>query len=129
MMRWTVPKATLAGIGVFILGQVLYVGFSDHELLRLVLLGTPTFAAFIAAYLAPRWKIVVGMSMAIYGAALGELIARGYEHFGGHVDHIGGLLATLAILLVYHSAFSLVGTVAGAFMSRKSQEHSDTAHN
>lgn len=119
MIQWTVPKATLAGIGVFVFGQVLYVGFSHQELLRLVLLGTPGFAAFVAAYLAPRWKIVVGMSMAIYGAVLGELMARVYEYFGGHVDQIGGLLATLVILLVYYLALSLMGSVGGYFLSRK----------
>jgi hypothetical protein len=69
MTRWTVPKASLAGIGVFVVGQVLYVIFSYHELLRLVLLGAPGFAAFVAAYLAPRRKMAVGMSMAIRGDA------------------------------------------------------------
>lgn len=119
MIRWTVPKATLAGVGVFVLGQVLYLAFSHYDLLRIVLLGTPGFAAFVAAYLAPRWKVAVGMSMAIYGAVLGELMARGYEQFGGHVDHIGGLVATLLILLAYYGAFCVVGSVAGAFLSRR----------
>lgn len=119
MIRWTAPKATLSGIGVFVLGQVLYLAFSHHELLRIVLLGTPGFAAFVAAYLAPRWKMVVGMSMAIYGAVLGELMARGYEYFGGHADHIGGLVATLLILLAYYGAFSVVGSVTGVFLSRR----------
>ena len=113
---------TLAGIGVFVLGQMAYFEFSHHELLRLLLLGTPGFAAFVAAYLAPRWKIVVGMSMAIYGAVLGESMARSYEYFGGHVDRIGGLLATLAILLAYNGTLSIVGSAAGAFLSRKRKE-------
>lgn len=65
--------------------------------------------------------------MAIYGTALGELMARVYEHFGGHVDQIGGLLATLVILLAYHSVFSMVGSVGGYLLSRKSKEqHSVT---
>ena len=34
-----------------------------------------------------------------YGAVLGELMARVYEYFGGHVDHIGGLTATLLFFL------------------------------
>lgn len=119
MIRWSVPKASLAGIAVFVLGDALYLAFSHYELLRLVLLGTPGFAAFVAAYWTPRWKIAVGMSMAIYGAVLGELMARVYEYSGGHVDHIGGLAATLLILLAYYGAISIVGSMAGAFLSKR----------
>lgn len=117
MTRWTATKATVAGVCVFVLGQILYVWLAQYELLRLVLLGTPGFAAFVAAYFSPRWKMAVGMSMAIYSAVLGELMAVGYAHFGGHVDQIGGVSATIAILLAYHSAFSFVGCVAGIALS------------
>jgi hypothetical protein len=119
MIRSTIPRASLAGIGVFVLGQVLYVIYSHHELLRLVLLGTPGFSAFVAAFLAPRRKMLVGLSMAVYGAVLGELMARVYEYFGGHVDHIGGVVATFVILLVYHGALAVVGSVAGILISRR----------
>lgn|SRR5574340_304187 len=119
MIRWSVPKASLAGIAVFVLGDALYLAFSHYELLRLVLLGTPGFAAFAAAYWAPRWKMAAGMSMAAYGAALGELMARVYEYSGGHVDHIGGLAATLLILLAYYGVASVVGSLAGAFLSNR----------
>ena len=112
-------KASLAGIAVFVLGNMLHLAFSHHELLRLLLLGTPGFAAFVAAYWAPRWKMTVGMSMAIYGTVLGESMARVYEHFGGHVDHIGGVVATLLILLAYYGAVSVVGSLAGVFLSKR----------
>ena len=122
MMRWTVVQAALAGIGILILGQILYIGvlvkISEHELLRFALLAFPTFAAFVAAYLAPRRKLVVGISMAIFGASVGMLFALGYEYFGLHVDRIGGLLATFSILLAYNSVFCLVGSLAGYFLSR-----------
>jgi hypothetical protein len=119
MIRWSVPKASLAGITVFVLGDALYLAFSHYELLRLVLLCTPGFAAFAAAYWAPRWKMMVGMSMAIYGTAIGELMARVFEYFGGHVDRVGGLAATLLILLVYYGVLGLLGSMAGAFLSKK----------
>lgn len=119
MISWSVPKASLVGIAVFVLGNGLYLAFSHYELLRLVLLGTPGFAAFAAAYWAPRWKMAVGISMAVYGAALGELMARVYEYLGGHVDHIGGLAATLLILLAYYGAISIVGSLAGTFLSKR----------
>lgn len=119
MIQWSVLKASLAGVAVFVLGNMLYLAFSHHELLRLLLLGTPGFAAFVAAYWAPRWKMAVGMSMAVYGAVLGELMARVYESFGGHVDHIGGVMATLLILLGYYGAVSVVGSLAGVFLSKR----------
>jgi hypothetical protein len=119
MMHWTAPKAALAGVSVFVLGQVMYYGFSHHELLRLVLLGTPGFAAFVAAYFAPRRKIAIGMSMALYGAVVGQLMTSGYEYLGGYVDHIGGVLETFVILLSYYLVLSLIGSVTGYFLSRK----------
>ena len=122
-MRWTVLKAVLAGIGVLALGQMLYVGvlvkINQYELLRFVLLSFPALAAFIAAYLAPSRKLAVGISMAIFAASIGMLSAFGYEYFGLHVDHIGGLLATFLFLLAYSTACSVVGTLAGYFLSRK----------
>lgn len=119
MIQWSVLKASLAGVVVFLLGNMLYLAFSYHELLRLLLLGTPGFSAFVAAYLAPRWKMAVGMSMAIYGAVFGELMARVFEYFGGHVDHIGGLVATLIILLTYYGVVSVIGSFAGVFLSKR----------
>ncbi len=128
MIRSTVVKAILAGICILILGQMLYIGvlvkINQHELLRLVLLAFPTFAAFIAAYLAPRSKLIVGISMAIFGASISMLSAFTYEYFGFHVDHIGGILVTFLILLAYNAAFCVVGTLAGYFLSRKMQKRS-----
>jgi hypothetical protein len=119
MTHWTSPKAVLAGLSVFVLGQAMYYCFVHHELLRLVLLGTPSFAAFVAAYLAPNRKIAIGMSMAVYGAIIGQLMAIGYEYLGGYVDHIGGVLETFVILLSYYLVLSLIGSVVGYFLSRK----------
>ena len=84
-----------------------------------MLLGTPSFAAFVAAYLAPRRKVVIGMTMAVYGVIFGQLMTTVYEHLGGYVDHIGGILETSIILLGYYLILSLVGSVAGYFLSRK----------
>lgn len=119
MIQWSVLKASLAGVAVFVLGNMLSLAFSHHEIPRLLLLGTPGFAAFIAAYWAPRWKMTAGMSMAIYGAVLGELMARVYEYFGGHVDHLGGVVTTLFIFLAYYGAVSVVGSLAGVFLSKR----------
>lgn len=123
MIRWTIPKAILAGISVLVLAQVLYIGvlakINHYELLRLLLLSSPGLAAFTAAYLAPHRKVVIGISMAMYGAVIGMLSALGYEYLGLYVDSVGGPLATFLILLAYNGALSIVGSVAGFFLSRK----------
>ena len=125
MMRWSVAKAVLAGISILMLGQILYIGvlvkISQHELLRFTLLAFPALAAFVAAYLAPRHKLVVGISMAIFGASISMLSALGYKYLGFHVDSIGGVLATFSILFVYNAVFCVVGSLAGYFLSRKKQ--------
>jgi hypothetical protein len=125
MIHWTAQRAVLAGIGVLILAQLLYIGvllkINHHELLRWILLGAPGLAAFIAAYSAPNRKLLIGLSMALYGALIGMLSAIGYEYFGLHVDRIGGLFATFMILLAYYAALSIVGSVAGLFLSRKTK--------
>ena len=121
MIYWSVLEASLAGVAVIMLGNMSYLALSYYELPRLLLLGTPGLAAFVAAYWSPRWKMAVGMSMAVYGAVLGELIACVYEHFGGRLDHIGGVVATLFILLVYNSGLSVIGSFMGIFFSKKGQ--------
>ena len=123
MMQWTVVKAALAGIGILILGQILFIGVllrvREHELLRYVLVTLPILAAFVAVYLAPRLKLVVGISMAIFEASLSMLFAFGYEYFGLHIDHIAGPLATFSILLVYNSVLCFVGGVTGYLFSHR----------
>lgn len=123
MIRWTVAKAMMAGISVIIFAQLLYVAvllkIADYELLRLILLGFPCLAAFVAAYWSPCRKISVGVSMAMYGAVIGVLSASCYDYFALPVDRIGGLFTTFFILLVYYGALSIVGSVAGVLLSRR----------
>lgn len=125
MISWTVPKAMAAGISVLIFAQIMYVGVmvsdNQYELLRLILLIFPCVSAFVATYFAPRWKLAVGFSMAIFGASIGMLSAYVYEHFGLHVDQIGGHLVTFLVLLVYDAVLSIIGSVAGYTLSGKKQ--------
>lgn len=119
MIRWTSPKAFLAGLLVFVLGQALYYCFVHNELLRLILLGTPAFSAFVSTYLAPYRKIAMGMSMAVFGAIISQLMTVGYEYLGGYADHIGSVFETYVILLSYNLVLCLIGTAVGYFLSRK----------
>lgn len=122
MSRVTAARAVLAGIGVLVFAQVLYIlvlfQIDHYELLRWMLLGAPGLAACITAYLSPNRKLLMGISMALYGAMIGLLSAIGYEYFGLHVDRIGGGLVTFTVLLTYYASLSVVGSVAGIFLSQ-----------
>lgn len=119
MTHWTLTKAFLAGVFVFIFGLAMSFCFNYDGLLRTVLLGTPAFSAFVAAYLAPSRKIAIGMSMAVFGAVISQLMSVGYEYLGGYVDHIGSVFETYVILLSYNLVLCLIGTAVGYFLSRK----------
>jgi hypothetical protein len=117
-------KAGMAGIAVLVLAHVLWIGVllgvKFHEALRIALFFFPSFAAFLTTYLAPRQKILMGLSMAVYGAVIGISSAFVYKYFGGQLDDIGGPLATFMILLTFHGVYSVVGTAAGYSLSRRS---------
>ena len=128
-MRSTVLKATLAGIGVYVLSSILFAGvllkISHHELLRWILYGTPGYAACIAAYLSPKRKLLIGMSMALYGAVMGPLSTPMYEYFGLPVDYIGTPLETFVIYLVYCAIWAVVGSGMGIVLSQAIHRYSD----
>ena len=90
-----------------------------YELLRLALLGLPLVASFLVAFLAPRWKFVLAMSLSLFGATIGLISMHIYERFGLHVDSIGGPLETFVILLGYHGFLCTIGGLVGALSSRK----------
>jgi len=127
MSRWTVSGAMLAGIGILLVMHFMYilvmVDARRYELLRLVLFGFPVVASFLVAFLAPRWKFVLAMSLSVFGATIGLISMRIYERLGLHVDNIGGLLETFVILLVFHCFMCSIGGVVGALSSRKSTEN------
>lgn len=128
MIRWTMLKAGMVGISVLILGDVLYflvlIEVRSYELLRLGLFSFPSIAAFATAYFAPRWKIFMGTSMAAYGAALAIVSSAIYESLGFYIDHIGGLFATFIIILGYHVAFCVVGSLAGYYFANQRKARS-----
>lgn len=117
MIQPTVTKAVVVGIAVLVLANVLWLGVlwevKFYELLRMTLLIFPGIASFLVAYLAPRGKIVLGISMAAWGATIGTFATSIYEHFGVPVDNIGGPMAIFFVLLAYQLVFCTVGSVAG----------------
>ena len=121
-MRLTVPRAMMAGIGILILDLILYswvlLAANSHEFLRYISLSAPGLAACVTAYLSSRQKLLVGMSMAVYGALGGMLSDPLYEYFGLYIDHVGTPLETFVIRLVYCSALAALGSVVGIVLSR-----------
>lgn len=126
MIQRTVTNAVAIGIAVLVLANVLWLGVlwevKFHEWLRILLLGSPSLAAFLVTYLAPRGKIALGISMAVWGAAIGTLSTVIYEHLGVPVDHIGGPGAIFVVLLAYQLAFCSVGSVVGYLLWRSSNK-------
>jgi len=116
-------RAFTAGIGVLLAAQILYVGvlarINHHELLRSVLLAFPFAAAFLTAWLAPRRKMLAGLSMAVFGAAIGVAASFVYERLGFVVDEIGGLAATFLILLAYQGVSCVLGSGLAIFVWRR----------
>jgi len=124
MIARSILIATVGGVVVLVSAQVLYIGVlirvPFHEQLRSTLLIFPCLAAFAAAYLAPRRKLLTGMSMTVVGAFIGLVSSAIYQRLGFHVDRIGTLPATALILIVYYGLLSLAGSVGGMCMSRYS---------
>jgi len=115
--KWTLGKAWILGACIILIGNFLWWGVAAElplsESLRVALFVVPSAAAFLVTYLAPRLKLVLGMSMGIVGAVFGFLATLIYENAGYHIDKIGAPAATLAVLLALHLAYALAGTAAG----------------
>lgn len=115
--KWTIGGVWLLGVGVLIIGHLLWWGVAAEvllgEALRLVLFIVPAAAGFMVTYLSPRLKLVLGMSMGVVGAVIGFLAMRIFEYAGYHIDKIGGAAETLVVLLALHLAYAIVGTASG----------------
>jgi hypothetical protein len=107
----------LLGIGVLVLGQVLYFvdlvtpgpqAFLDESLLL-----TPGIASLCSTAFAPEKKIAAGLSMALVGPIIAMIAWSIYQLLGIPTDRIGGLTATFAIVLGYHAVACSVGTGIG----------------
>ena len=121
MIRWTSIKAVSAGIAVLILAQVLYLGvllqIKHYDWLGNILHYFPGIAACTTSILAPHKKIVLGISVSVWGAALAILSTSAYVHMGFYADSIGGPLATFLIVLGYYFILSVIGSILGCYAS------------
>jgi len=95
--------------------------FNYHpRALMLLLRISPFVASFVAAYLSPRNKFTLGMSLAIPTAILGLVVTIAYQLFGKEVDFAGfqGGLILFAVSLAYGFILCSLGGVAGYLLAR-----------
>ena len=95
--------------------------FNYHpRALMLLLRISPFVASFVAAYLSPRNKFTLGMSLAIPTAILGLVVTIAYQLFGKEVDFAGfqGGFILFAVSLAYGFILCSFGGVAGYLLAR-----------
>jgi|ERR1700690_213325 len=114
------------GIGfiiLFIVDMMVFVATLinyDQRALMPLLRISPFVASFVAAYLSPRNKFTIGMSLAIPTAILGLVVTIAYQLFGKAVDFAGlqGGLILFAVSLAYGFILCSLGGAAGCFLAR-----------
>lgn len=117
-------KATIFGVGLLIIGHLLYIGvlqkIEHQDILRKCVLCIPFMSGMLAAYLAPGWKILVGASMGFWGAIIGIASATFYRYLGFKTDSIGTTLETFTVIFIYQTFLGLLGgIVIKAIQSKK----------
>jgi hypothetical protein len=93
------------------------------EVLLLLLYGSPIIAAFLVGYLAPRWKIILGASMALLAAGLGGALNFVYEVLGNSVDfpRFHGSLIIAGVIFIANSVPCTLGSALGYFLAERLQ--------
>ena len=113
------------GLAILVVGHVaVFVSVqagANSLIFDLVLWCSPAVAAFVAAYRAPRKKILLGASMAIPAAASVVLINHAHEAQGHAVDFPGlrGGWILMKVTLEWDLMVCLVAATVGYFLSRK----------
>jgi hypothetical protein len=127
-MKISIGKAWILG------GVIVLVGYGAwfialqanefSEVLMLLLWGTPTIAAFVVGYLAPRRKILLGASMALLAASLAGVLNFTYEVLGNAVDfpRVYGGLILIGVTFVTNGVLCTLGAALGCFLALRSVE-------
>jgi len=111
------------GVWLFALQSAVFSG----ELL-ILMQSSPFIAASTSAYLAPRKKIYLAISLAIPAALLILVMNFIYQIYGKGVDFPGlrGGLILFTITLIYSGVLCVLGGSAGYFLSkRKGKKEAD----
>ena len=86
-----------------------------HEILRLILMATPSIAVFVSIIISHDNEKFIALIMILIGAVISILSSFIYEYFGFNVDHFGGLFSTFIILTIYYAFMSIPGVILGFF--------------
>src|SRR5688500_1096253 len=112
---WLYGVLVLIIVHLLLWGVVAQIPFS--ELLRNVLFAGPPAASLLTAYLSPRHRFLMGMSLAPCGALIGYAAQLLYAAFGYHVDRLGvDALSTLQVLLVFNVLYAVIGSLLGILL-------------
>ncbi len=92
----------------------------DPRALMLPLRISPFVASFVAAYLSPRNKCTLGMSLAIPTAILSLVVTIAYQLLGKAVDFAGfqGGIILFAVSLAYGFILCSLGGAVGCFLAK-----------
>ena len=125
-MKSTMFRAWSAGVGILVMGYMAWFAFLQlenfSESLVLLLWLSPLISAFVSSYLGPSKKILLGTSMAVPAAILAVMLNSFDQFLGNAVDFPGiqGGLILFATTLIYAGILSVIGSVLGYFITRKS---------
>lgn len=126
MLSRPVLRAWLVGVAVLIVANGgWFVSLHAHkfsETLVWLLWVSPLIAAFVSAYLSPRKKILLGVSLAIPAATLIVVLNTIYELLGNAVDFPGvrGGTILFVVTLGYSVVLCALGGGAGYYLTKKS---------
>ena len=83
MIRWTILKAVLLGVGTLVAAHLIYLFDlmtpGPQEFLDVALLLVPGVASFASTYVAPKRKVLVGMSLALFGPIVAMIAAQAHH--------------------------------------------------
>ena len=119
--------ALVVGVGLLIAAYGLWFatlqGEQFSEFNVLILWVSPFIAAFVSAYLAPRYKLLLGISMVLPTAILSVALNYLYQVQGSSVDFPGGHGAMILFMttLLYSSILCSIGAVIGRALSIKKE--------
>lgn len=123
----SILKAWLVGVAVLLVSNgVWFVSLQAHSfsvLLVWLLWISPLIAALVSAYLSPRKKILLGISLAIPAAIFAVALNTIYELLGNAVDFPGlrGGASLFVITLGYSVLLCALGGGVGYYLSRGSR--------
>ena len=125
MLPGPVLRAWLAGVMVLVVANgAWFVSLQAHKFsssLIWLLWISPLIAAFVSAYLSPRKKILLGISLAIPAAVLAVALNVTYELLGNAVDFPGvrGGTILFVITLGYSAMLCALGGGAGYYLAKR----------